>query len=61
MYWNEALSFEENVHINFDWYRPRYAHRQTAEQVRTWCDEANLSIYWFHEGEAGYTVRATKN
>jgi arsenite methyltransferase len=61
MYWNEALSFEENVHVNFDWYRPRYAHRQTAEEVRAWCDEANLSIHWFHEGEAGYTVRATKN
>jgi arsenite methyltransferase len=33
LYWNEAFSFEENVHANFDWYRPRYAHRQSAEDV----------------------------
>jgi len=60
LYWNADLSFEENVHINFDWYRPRYAHRQTAEQVRQWCDEARLSIQWFHEQESGFTVRAVK-
>lgn len=60
LYWNPALSFEENVHVNFDWYRPWYAHRQTAEEVRQWCDEAGLSIEWFHEQESGFTVRAIK-
>ena len=37
-----TLSFEENVHVNFDWFRPTYAHRQTAAEVREWCDEAAL-------------------
>ncbi len=60
LYWNAAWSFEENVHVNFDWYRPRYAHRQTADEVRQWCDEAALTITWFHEQESGFTVRATK-
>ncbi len=60
LYWNPALSFEENVHINFDWYRPRYAHRQTAQEVREWCEEARLQIQWFHEQESGFTVRAVK-
>jgi len=60
LYWNPALSFEENVHVYFDWYRPRYAHRQTAEHVREWCEEANLSIQWFHEEVSGFTVRARK-
>lgn len=60
LYWNPELSFEENVHINFDWYRPKYAHRQTAEQVRLWCEEAHLNIKWFHEQESGFTVRAVK-
>ena len=40
MFWNEALGFEENHHVNFDWYHPRYAHRQTEGQVRGWCGEA---------------------
>jgi len=61
LYWNGDLSFEENLHINFDWYRPRYAHRQTAEEVRAWCAEAGLLIKWFHEQESGFTVRAVKN
>ena len=44
LYWNPAWSFEENVHVNFDWYRPHYAHRQTEEEVRQWCAEAELTI-----------------
>jgi hypothetical protein len=60
LYWNPNWSFEENVHVNFDWYRPRYSHRQTADEVREWCAEAALAITRFHEQESGFTVRATK-
>jgi arsenite methyltransferase len=60
VFWNEAWSFEENVHVNFDWYRPGYAHRQTAEEVYSWCAEAGLAITWFHEEDSGFSVRATK-
>ncbi len=60
LFWNDQLTFEENVHVNFDWYRPRYAHRQTEEEVRQWCEEARLRIVRFHDSEAGYTVRAVK-
>lgn len=60
LYWNDALSFEENVHVNFDWYRPCYAQRQSADEVRQWCAEAGLAIAWFHEQESGFTVRAVK-
>ncbi len=61
MFWNPALSFEENVHVNFDWYRPHYAHRQTAEEVRAWCAEAGLEIRHFHEEESGFSVRAVRS
>ena len=61
LYWNDALSFEENVHVNFDWYRPRYAHRQTEEQVRGWCQAAGLKITRFHEQPSGFTVIAAKS
>lgn len=60
MYWNPTLSFEENVHVNFDWYRPRYAFRQTADEVRAWCAEAGLDVRWFHEEESGFSVRAVR-
>jgi arsenite methyltransferase len=60
LYWNPELSFEENVHVNFDWYRPRYAHRHTAAELRAWLAEAGLTEEWFHEQESGYTVRARK-
>ena len=34
---NDLHTLEEITHINFDWYHPRNAHRQTAEEVRAWC------------------------
>ena len=60
-YWNDAASFEENVHVNFDWYRPRYAHRQSESEVRGWCEEAGLSIRRLHEQESGFTVVAVRS
>lgn len=60
LYWNDEMTFEENVHVNFDWYRPMYAHRQTAEDVRSWCEEASLEVRRFNEQESGYTVVARK-
>jgi SAM-dependent methyltransferase len=61
MFWNDELSFDENHHMNFDWYAPRYSFRQTEEEVRRWCAEADLKICRFASEESGYTVRATRN
>jgi SAM-dependent methyltransferase len=61
LYWNEAFSFEENNHVNFDWYHPRYAHRQTEDEIQRWCDEVGLSIVHFDIQESGFTVRAIKD
>lgn len=61
LFWNDTYSFEENNHINFDWYHPRYSHRQTEEEIRRWCAEAGMSIRHFDAGESGYTVWAVKN
>ena len=60
LFWNDDFDFEENVHINYDWYRPTYAHRQSAEELRTWCDAAGLEVVRLHEQESGYTLRAVK-
>ena len=59
-FWNDSMSFEENLHINFDWYHPRYAHRQSDTEVRAWCEEAGLTIERFHAEEAGFTVHARR-
>lgn len=58
LYWNERLSFEENNHVNFDWYHPRYAHRHTEEEVRRWCRDCGLTVVHFDAQESGFTVRA---
>ena len=61
LFWKDTFSFEENCHVNFDWYHPRYAHRQTEEEVRRWCEEAGLVIAHFDAQESGFTVRATSS
>lgn len=61
LFWNETFSFEENNHVNFDWYHPRYAHRHSEEEVRNWCDSAGLTISRFDVQESGFTVRAVKD
>jgi hypothetical protein len=60
VFWNEQWSFDENNHVNFDWYHPKYAYRQTEEDVRGWCDELGLAISHFDNQESGFTVRAIK-
>lgn len=60
LFWNEAFTFEENHHINFDWYHPRYAHRHTEDEIRRWCADCGLTIKHFDAQESGFTVRATK-
>lgn len=59
-YWNDRLTFDENVLINFDWYHPRYAWRHTKEEVEDWCKESCMDITSYQEEEAGITVRAKK-
>ena len=58
LFWNADMPFEENQHINFDWYHPAFAHRQSEEDVRTWCAELGLRIIHLDAQESGYTVRA---
>lgn len=53
-------SLEELNHLNYDWYAPRNAHRQTPEQVRTWCEEAGLLIERETLEKPGITIVARK-
>jgi SAM-dependent methyltransferase len=60
LFYRPDLSIEEMNHINFDWFTPRYAHRQSEEQVRGWCDELGLRIDDMTVEDAGMTVIATR-
>jgi SAM-dependent methyltransferase len=60
LYWNDALTFEEAHHINFDWYHPRYAHRHTRDELERWCAETGLDVVRLYEEESGFTLRARR-
>ena len=67
IYWHVFKAFEradwsldELNHVNLDWYAPANAHRQTPEQVRTWCQEAGLVIDREHLQESGITIVARR-
>jgi SAM-dependent methyltransferase len=60
LFWNSKMTFEENNHLNFDWYAPTYAWRHTEEEVRGWCADEGLEITRFDVDDAGFTVRAVK-
>jgi arsenite methyltransferase len=59
-FYDPAMTLEEMNHINFDWYAPMNAHRQTPEQVRSWCAEAGLSIERENLQDAGITIVARR-
>lgn len=60
IWYRPEASVEEMHHVNFDWYVPRNAHRQTPEEVRNWCAELGLAIEREQIQEAGITVIARK-
>ncbi len=55
-YHHVGLTVEELNHINYDWFAPRNAHRQSPEEVRAWCAEAGLVVEQENVQEAGITV-----
>jgi SAM-dependent methyltransferase len=59
-HWNEALNFDENNHVNFDWYRPFYAHRHTPDEIKKWLKELKLAPVHFNIGDSGISVIARK-
>lgn len=61
LFWNDDYTFEENHHINFDWYHPRYAHRHTEEELRAWCADTGLVVRHLDVQQSGFTVRATRS
>lgn len=59
-YYRPEFEFEEMNHINFDWFTPKYCHRQTPEEVHGWCGAAGLVIEHSKVEEAGITTVARR-
>jgi SAM-dependent methyltransferase len=59
-YWNDALSFDDNTHVNFDWYHPMYAHRHSADEVRGWLSELSLDLVSLRVSQSGLATVARK-
>lgn len=59
-FYRPEYSLDEMNHINFDWFAPRNAHRQTPEEVCQWCVDAGLSVLHQRVEEAGITIVARK-
>jgi SAM-dependent methyltransferase len=59
-YHRDGYDLDELNHINYDWYAPRNAHRQSPEEVTRWCLEAGLEIERENVEGAGITVVARK-
>jgi len=59
-FYRPEYSLDEMNHINFDWFAPKNAFRQSPEEVRAWCEEAGLIIEREQVEEAGITIIARK-
>jgi arsenite methyltransferase len=59
-FYRPEMSLDEMNHLNFDWYAPKNAHRQTPDEVRQWCACLGLSIEHERVEEAGITMIARK-
>jgi SAM-dependent methyltransferase len=59
-YYRPELDLDELNHINFDWFAPANAHRQSPEEVRAWCADAGLVVEREDVQEAGITIVGRK-
>lgn len=60
-FWNDGLSHQENIVINYDWYHPDDCTRHTLEEVKGWFKQANLSIVNEVVDHYGITVRGRRD
>jgi arsenite methyltransferase len=59
-FWNDGFGFEDSNSANFDWYYPKFAWRQTEDEIRGWCKELRLRVNYIRENESGYGCLVTR-
>lgn len=58
-FYNEAMSFDENLAIAADWFHPQQATKHTLVEVLEWFKQSNLQVQWKYKDAFGITVRGT--
>jgi arsenite methyltransferase len=59
-YYRREMIFDEMNHINYDWYAPANAARQTPEEVRSCCTEFRLEVEREEVQDAVVTIVARR-
>jgi SAM-dependent methyltransferase/uncharacterized protein YbaR (Trm112 family) len=60
-FWNDGLSFDENILVNFDWFHPAYTYRHSVEEVEQWTRELGMNVLVLDTGDlSGISVLAEK-
>ncbi len=60
-FWNDAMTFDENNLVNFDWFHPAYTYRHSVEDVKRWTDALGMKVLVLDEADlSGISVLAEK-
>lgn len=59
-YWNDDVSEEENVVVNYDWYHPQDCSRHTLPEVLEWFHVAGLTVEHQYQDPYGITIRGRR-
>lgn len=59
-FWNDNMTFEDNMAINYDWYHPSIATRHTLDEVLSWFASAGLTAIHSRVDHYGVTVRGRR-
>lgn len=60
-FWNDGMSFNDNVVINYDWYHPQLCSKHTVEEVRGWFNHEGLRINHEFVDSYGITIRGARD
>ncbi|WDP93214.1 MAG: class I SAM-dependent methyltransferase [Desulfobacter sp.] len=60
VFYRPDFTMDEMQHINYDWYAPQNAHRQTPAQVRKWCGDAGLDVLREYTERSGISMVTRK-
>ena len=59
-FWNDELSRQTSIAINYDWYSPSNAFRYSKNEFEKLVSNANFKVRQFHSEEACYSGRFVK-
>jgi SAM-dependent methyltransferase len=59
-FWSDALSFEDNSAVNYDWYHPQNCTRHTLEEIEGWFTKMDLKITHAFQDFYGITMHGVK-